>query len=90
VHEDVLIRHQKHISCPPVTEEIIKYVTKPTNQNSGLKQAEKVGHCRIIRLHRMHEMLTILTDVLGVSLSVCLSVARLILASLNSSMRCLG
>jgi len=28
----------------------------------------------LIRLHRMHEILTILTNVLGVSLSVCLSV----------------
>jgi len=34
------------------------------------------------RLHRMHEMLTVLTGVRGVCLFVCLSVTRLISASL--------
>jgi len=36
----------------------------------------------IFRLHRMHEMHTIVTDDHGVCLSVCLSVKRLNLASL--------
>jgi len=35
----------------------------------------------VIRLHRMHEMLTILTDVRGVCQSVCLSVTRIKLAA---------